>query len=146
MRVLNGWRNPDPQTCVGKPASPGFGSAVRASMVPNDQRSPLFRAGNAGVIARGGRLWRRDDESRGESYADILKRAGLAHIEGRGMGAADPAAQSSYAMHAQQIDRSIPDYTGFVDEPMYRIVPRNSKHDVWGTVAIVPTSFEATSR
>ena len=53
-----------------------------------------------GVIARGGRLFRRDDESRSESYSDILVRAGLAAVEGLGNGAADPAAQSSYAMHA----------------------------------------------
>src|ERR1700704_3191741 len=71
-----------------------------ADLATNDSRSPLFGAGNAGVIARGGRLFRRDDESRSESYADILSRAGLAKFEGRGSSAADPAAQSSYAMFA----------------------------------------------
>jgi xanthine dehydrogenase YagR molybdenum-binding subunit len=71
-----------------------------AELATNDQRSPLYGAGNAGVIARGGRLFRRDDESRSESYADILGRAGVAAIEGRGKGVADPAAQSNYAMHA----------------------------------------------
>jgi xanthine dehydrogenase YagR molybdenum-binding subunit len=65
-----------------------------------DQRSPLFGAGNAGVVARGGRLFRRDDESKSEGYADILARAGLAEVEGRGGSAADAAAQSNYAMHA----------------------------------------------
>ncbi|MDB5392821.1 MAG: aldehyde oxidase and xanthine dehydrogenase molybdopterin binding protein [Rhodospirillales bacterium] len=71
-----------------------------ADLATGDERSPLFGAGNAGVIARRGRLFRRDDESRSESYAEILARAGLAEIEGRGNSAADPAAQSSYAMHA----------------------------------------------
>ena len=71
-----------------------------AALATSDERSPLFGAGNAGVIARGGRLLRRDDETRGESYAEILARAGLAEIEGRGTGAADPSAQESYAMHA----------------------------------------------
>jgi xanthine dehydrogenase YagR molybdenum-binding subunit len=71
-----------------------------ADLATNDHRSPLFGAGNAGVIARDGRLFRRDDESRSESYADILGRAGLAAIEGQGSGAANPAAQSTYAMHA----------------------------------------------
>jgi xanthine dehydrogenase YagR molybdenum-binding subunit len=71
-----------------------------AELATGDRRSPLFGAGNAGVIARGGRLFRRDDESRSESYADILGRAGLAEIEGRGKSATDPAAQSTYAMHA----------------------------------------------
>ena len=71
-----------------------------AELATNDRRSPLFGAGNAGVIARGGRLFRRDDESRGESYAEILTRAGVAQVEGRGSGGVDPAAQSTYAMHA----------------------------------------------
>ena len=71
-----------------------------AELAAADRRSPLFGAGNAGVIARGGRLFRRDDESRSESYADILARAGVAQVEGRGAGGADPAAQSAYAMHA----------------------------------------------
>jgi xanthine dehydrogenase YagR molybdenum-binding subunit len=71
-----------------------------ADLATNDDRSPLFGAGNAGVIARGGRLFRRDDENRSESYADILSRAGLGEIEGQGRSAADPAAQSTYAMYA----------------------------------------------
>jgi xanthine dehydrogenase YagR molybdenum-binding subunit len=71
-----------------------------ADLATKDDRSPLFGAGNAGVVARGGRLFRRDDESRSESYSDILGRARLATIEGRGSGATDQAAQSSYAMHA----------------------------------------------
>ena len=71
-----------------------------AELATGDPRSPLFGAGNAGVIARGGRLSRRDDESSGESYAEILGRAGVAQVEGRGSGSADPAAQAAYAMHA----------------------------------------------
>ena len=71
-----------------------------ADLATNDNRSPLYGAGNAGVIARGGRLFRRDDESRSESYADILGRAGRAMIEGEGNSATDQAAQSNYAMHA----------------------------------------------
>jgi xanthine dehydrogenase YagR molybdenum-binding subunit len=71
-----------------------------ADLATGDERSPLFGAGNAGVIARGGRLFRSDDEGRSESYADILGRAGLSEIEARGKSAADPAAQTTYAMHA----------------------------------------------
>jgi xanthine dehydrogenase YagR molybdenum-binding subunit len=74
--------------------------AKLADLATTNERSPLFGAGNAGVVARGGRLFRRDDEGRSESYADILGRAGLAEIEANGNGAADPAAQSTYAMHA----------------------------------------------
>jgi len=78
----------------------GAAIAKLADLATGDRRSPLFGAGNAGVIARGGRLFRRDDESRSEGYADILGRAGLAEIEGRGKSAPDPTAQSTYAMHA----------------------------------------------
>ena len=74
--------------------------AKLAELAMSDQRSPLFGANNAGVLARGGRLIRRDDESRSDSYADILARAGVAEIEGRGSAAGDPAAQNAYAMHA----------------------------------------------
>ncbi len=71
-----------------------------ADLATNDESSPLFGAGNAGVIARGGRLSRRDDESRSESYSDILRRAGVTEIEGRGKSTTGEAGQSSYAMHA----------------------------------------------
>jgi xanthine dehydrogenase YagR molybdenum-binding subunit len=71
-----------------------------AALATGDERSPLFGAGNAGVIARAGFLHRRDDETRRESYAGILERAGLAEIEGRGSSAADPVALETYAMHA----------------------------------------------
>ncbi|HEX3442926.1 MAG TPA: xanthine dehydrogenase family protein molybdopterin-binding subunit [Pseudolabrys sp.] len=71
-----------------------------ADLATTNERSPLFGAGNAGVIARDGRLFRRDDETRSESYSDILGRAGLAQIEGQGKSAANQAAQASYAMHA----------------------------------------------
>jgi xanthine dehydrogenase YagR molybdenum-binding subunit len=66
-----------------------------------DERSSLFGAGNVGVLSRGGRLYRRDaDESRSESYADILSRAGLAEIEGHGSAGGDPFAEKPYAMYA----------------------------------------------
>jgi xanthine dehydrogenase YagR molybdenum-binding subunit len=71
-----------------------------ADLATSDERSPLFGAGNAGVIARGGRLFRRDDPSRSESYAEVLSRAGLAQVEGHGASAAEQASQSTYAMHA----------------------------------------------
>ncbi|MGX9961846.1 xanthine dehydrogenase family protein molybdopterin-binding subunit [Roseomonas sp. F4] len=65
-----------------------------------DPRSPLFGAGNVGVVPRAGRLVRWDDASRSEAYADILARAGLDMVEGRGRAAADPTAAEHYAMHA----------------------------------------------
>lgn len=71
-----------------------------AELATNDERSPLFGAGNAGVVARAGRLLRQDDENRSESYSNILARAGVSEIEGRGNSAPNPAAAESYAMHS----------------------------------------------
>jgi xanthine dehydrogenase YagR molybdenum-binding subunit len=71
-----------------------------ADLATRDRRSALFGAGNAGVIARRGRLVRRDDETRGESYAEILAHAGLAEVEASATGTADAVAQAEYAMHA----------------------------------------------
>ncbi len=55
--------------------------AKLAELATTDERSPLFGAGNAGVVARAGRLHRRDDDARSESYAEILARAGVAEVE-----------------------------------------------------------------
>lgn len=74
--------------------------AKLARLATEDERSPLFGAGNAGVVARGGRLMRRDDEARGESYAEILARAGRDRVEGEGRSSAGAPAQQHYAMHA----------------------------------------------
>ena len=73
--------------------------AKLAGLATADQRSPLFGAGNAGFVARGGRLYRRDDESRSESYADILARSDVAEIDGRAKSAPDPA-REGFARHA----------------------------------------------
>ncbi len=71
-----------------------------AALATSDERSPLYGAGNAGVIAQGGRLRRRDDETRSESYAEILTRAGRDQLEGQGTGAPDQATQSAYTSQA----------------------------------------------
>ena len=69
--------------------------AQLADLATSDQRSPLFGAGNAGVIARDGRLVRRDDESRGESYSDILARAGRDRDRGPRAGRRRPGGATS---------------------------------------------------
>jgi len=71
-----------------------------AELATADSDSPLFGAGNVGVVARGGRLIRKDDERRGESYPDILARAGRVEIDGWGKGARDPAAVGDHALQA----------------------------------------------
>ncbi|RAI00278.1 dehydrogenase [Acuticoccus sediminis] len=69
-----------------------------SEIATQDPASPLFGAGNAGVVGRGGRLHRADDESRSESYAAILSRAGRPHIEGNGTGARNQTDADEYAM------------------------------------------------
>jgi xanthine dehydrogenase YagR molybdenum-binding subunit len=78
----------------------GDAIAKLAALAAGDQRSSLFGAGNTDVTARNGRLFRRDDESRSESYAEILARAGLEEVEGQGTGFRGPDAQSNHAMYA----------------------------------------------
>jgi len=71
-----------------------------AEIATGDSRSPLFGAGNAGVVARNGRLHRRDDESRSETYSEILIRAGISSVDGTGKSMSDQAAKDAYSMHA----------------------------------------------
>lgn len=63
-----------------------------------DPASPLFGAGNIGVVARDGRLYRSDDDTRGESYADILTRAGRADVVGTAKAMRDPAIAEKHAL------------------------------------------------
>jgi xanthine dehydrogenase YagR molybdenum-binding subunit len=63
-----------------------------------DPASPLFGAGNIGVVARDGRLSRSDDDRRGESYADILTRAGRADVVGTAKAMRDPAIAEKHAL------------------------------------------------
>jgi len=67
-------------------------------LATNDPASPLFGAGNAGVTARGGRLYRNDDDTRSETYEDILARAGLDLLRGEGTGSRDPKDAKAHAM------------------------------------------------
>jgi len=72
--------------------------AKLAELATGDPASPLFGAGNIGVVARNGRLHRLDDETRGESYAEILTRAGRREVVGTAKAARDPAIAAAYAM------------------------------------------------
>jgi xanthine dehydrogenase YagR molybdenum-binding subunit len=74
--------------------------AKLAELATADPQSPLFGAGNIGVTARGGRLYRRDDEERGESYADILARAKRTEVTGEASAARDPSSAEAHAMYS----------------------------------------------
>ncbi|WP_374471015.1 xanthine dehydrogenase family protein molybdopterin-binding subunit [Phenylobacterium sp.] len=71
-----------------------------ADLASGDPASPLYGAGNIGVVARAGRLHRRDDESRSESYVEILARAGRDVVVGSGRMARDEEAAQTWAMYS----------------------------------------------
>jgi xanthine dehydrogenase YagR molybdenum-binding subunit len=71
-----------------------------AELAGQDPSSPLFGAGNIGVVARAGRLHRRDDETRSESYMEILGRTGQNSVVGRGRMARDEDAAQKWAMYS----------------------------------------------
>ena len=62
--------------------------------------SPLFGAGNVGVMARDGRLHRRDDESRSEHFTDILSRSGRAIVTGEAKAARHPSVAEARALYS----------------------------------------------
>ncbi|HEY1928729.1 MAG TPA: xanthine dehydrogenase family protein molybdopterin-binding subunit [Caulobacteraceae bacterium] len=74
--------------------------AQLAELAINDPASPLFGAGNIGVVARSGRLRRRDDETRSETYVDILTRVGRGAVVGTGRMARDEEAARTWAMYS----------------------------------------------
>ncbi len=74
--------------------------AKLAELATNHPESPLFGAGNAGVEGRNGWLYRVGEDKRGESYVDILERAGLEEIEATGQAARDPGHAASRAMYS----------------------------------------------
>lgn len=71
-----------------------------AEIASSDRASPLFGAGNVGVVARSGRLHRRDDETVSESYVEILARSGQPQIVATGRMARDEAAAQTHAMYS----------------------------------------------
>lgn len=74
--------------------------AKLAEIATNDPASPLFGAGNIGVVPRNGRLVRRDDENRGETFAEILVRSGRDEIVGEAKAMREAGAAEKYAMYS----------------------------------------------
>lgn len=69
-----------------------------AEIATKDEDSPLYGAGNERLLGEAGRLFKADDPSVGEAYTDILQRAGIDEIEGKGRGNRDKASAETYAM------------------------------------------------
>lgn len=68
-----------------------------AEIATEDPQSPLFGAGNSGTVAKDGRIHRRDEDSRSESYADILARAGQTTLVGEGSASRPASAGEQHA-------------------------------------------------
>ena len=76
--------------------------AQLAELATADPASPLFGAGNVGVRARDGRLHHPEDETRSDSFADILARAGRVELMGEAKAARRPSREESRALYSQQ--------------------------------------------
>jgi xanthine dehydrogenase YagR molybdenum-binding subunit len=74
--------------------------AQLAELAAADPASPLFGASNVGFTARDGRLHHRGDESRSQSFADILARAGRAEVTGSAKAARHPSVAESRALYS----------------------------------------------
>src|SRR5882757_1821564 len=72
--------------------------AKLAELATSDRASPLFGAGNIGVIARGGRLHLRSDEARSDSFVEILARAGRSEVVGTAKAMRSPEVTAAHAM------------------------------------------------
>ncbi|HKD87808.1 MAG TPA: xanthine dehydrogenase family protein molybdopterin-binding subunit [Streptosporangiaceae bacterium] len=91
---LGDTRLPRAPEAGGSGLTAALGSAVHNScvalvqrflgLVSNDPKSPLQGCAIGDVVASDGRLARADDESRGESYAEILQRHGLDELTADG--------------------------------------------------------------
>ncbi|WP_375688388.1 xanthine dehydrogenase family protein molybdopterin-binding subunit [Pseudooceanicola sp. LIPI14-2-Ac024] len=78
------------------------GDAIRqlAEIAAADPASPLFGTGNTGVVARDGRLYAREDDSRSEAFTDIIARAGGAAVVGTGKASRSPEDAAAHAMYS----------------------------------------------
>ena len=65
-----------------------------------DPDSPLFGAGNAGFVARDGRLYVDGDDSRSDSFADIFARNGSAEVTGEGSASRAAEHAERFAMYS----------------------------------------------
>lgn len=71
-----------------------------AKLATDDPASPLFGSGNVGVVARNGRLHSVDDESRSESYVDILARAKCADLVGTAKASRSADVAAGHALYS----------------------------------------------
>jgi xanthine dehydrogenase YagR molybdenum-binding subunit len=74
-------------TATASPAVQGAAASVREQLVKlavGDKASPLHGLAEKDVLTEDGRLFSRADKSRGETYAQLISRQQLPHVEGKG--------------------------------------------------------------
>lgn len=81
-------------------AAGGDAVAKLAGIASADPDSPLFGTGNTGVVARDGWLVAEEDDSRRDSFADIIARNGGAAVVGTGKAARPPEDAARHAMYS----------------------------------------------
>lgn len=90
-------------TASATPAIQAAGADVRRKLVQlavADKQSPLHGLTEKDVDVDGGRLVSRKDAKKGETYAQLLARQGLPHVEGKGDAAPNEADGKKYGMHS----------------------------------------------
>ncbi|MDY7225667.1 xanthine dehydrogenase family protein molybdopterin-binding subunit [Hyalangium rubrum] len=89
-------------TATVSPAIHAAANDVRGKLVKlamADKASPLHGLAEKDVLAEDGRLFSRQDKARGETFAQLLGRQKLPHVEGKGDAAPAPSEQK-YSAHA----------------------------------------------
>ena len=117
---------------------------MKTRSVKSSQVSALTTSAGADAIARLAELATND--SHGESFADILGRAGLVEIEGRGKSATDPASQASYAKYAHgavfaevKVDPDLGQmHDGNISAPAVYSIPPQPRHRQTDTPTVLP--------
>jgi len=88
-------------TAGGALHAAGVNAIARLTQIAtSDPASPLHGAGNAAIVAREGRLWVADDETRSDGFAEIIARNGGVEIEATGGAYRPPEDAAAYAMYA----------------------------------------------
>ncbi|EPX64872.1 Periplasmic aromatic aldehyde oxidoreductase, molybdenum binding subunit YagR [Cystobacter fuscus DSM 2262] len=89
-------------TATASPAVQGAAASVREQLVKlavADKASPLHGLAEKDVLTEDGRLFSRKDKSKGETYAQLLTRQQLPHVEGKGE-AAPKEEEKKYSSHS----------------------------------------------
>ncbi|MBN1203561.1 MAG: xanthine dehydrogenase family protein molybdopterin-binding subunit [Myxococcaceae bacterium] len=106
-------------TATASPAIRSASNEVRRKLVQlavADKESPLHGLAEKDIVVEDGRLSSSQDTARGETFAQLLTRQKLTHVEGKGDAAPDPAEQkfSSHAFGSHFVEVRVDEALGTV--------------------------------